>query len=503
MPLGLSMGMVIFNTMEGKKVQFETIAPQRAAIFVCGPTVYDYPHVGHARAYVMYDIIAKTLMRRGYGIDFLMNITDVDDKIIKRAAEAGEDPMELARRFEEAFYGAMKALGIDSVTIFARASENISEIENQIARLINGGYAYVTETGIYYDITRFENYGALSHQNAGELNRHRIEPDATKRHPQDFALWKVTPADEVPKWTLRIALDKGTDAARAIGDGGGKHVRKSNEGVEIVVPGRPGWHIEDTAMAEKYLGQQYDIHGGGQDLVFPHHESEIAQMESISGKVPFVRYWMHTGFLTIDGKKMSKSLKNFVKVQDVLARYDSDTLRLFFASSHYRSPMDYSSKGLDEAKAETRRLYNTVFILRTSREGTDSTVQLADELRKVAREFEAAMDDDFNTPDAVRALFAASSAVNRFFAKHASPKKEREEIERTFLGMANALGILMDPEARIPDLGPEAAGMIKEREKLRKNGMFADADRIRDKLKAMGLEIEDSEWGTIVRGSGT
>ncbi len=292
----------VYNTYTRKKEDFKPIDEKRVKMFVCGPTVYDLSHLGHAKTYLAYDVIARWLRYRGYDLFYLMNITDVDDKIIKRAKERGEDPLKLAREFEESFLQDVASLRIDTTNLHARASDHIPEIVDQIKRLIEMGFAYIAPTGVYFDVPKFEDYGKLSHQDPEELKRHRIEPDPNKRNPQDFSLWKKR-KNGVPYWDSPWG------------------------------EGRPGWHIEDTAIAEKYLGQQYDIHGGGVDLIFPHHEAEIAQMESISGKKPMVRYWLHTGFLKVKGKKMAKSLGNFITIQDALKDYDTETLRLFFLST--------------------------------------------------------------------------------------------------------------------------------------------------------------------------
>ncbi|MCP8317071.1 MAG: cysteine--tRNA ligase, partial [archaeon] len=319
----------VYNTYTRRKEDFKPINDKKVRMFVCGPTVYDLSHLGHARTYIAYDVIARWLRYRGYDLFYLMNITDIDDKIIKRAKERGEDSLELAREFEESFFKDIASLGIDTVNLYARASEHTQEIIDQIERLMEKGFAYITQTGVYFDVSKFEDYGKLSHQQPEELKRHRIEPDPNKRNLQDFSLWKKK-KDEEPYWNSPWG------------------------------EGRPGWHIEDTAIAEKYLGQQYDIHGVGVDLIFPHHEAEIAQMESISGKKPMVSYWLHTGFLKVKGKKMAKSLGNFITIQNALKDYDAETLRLFFSSTHYRSPIDFDEKGLDQAKKTLESLYKTL-----------------------------------------------------------------------------------------------------------------------------------------------
>lgn len=283
--------MKIYSTISREKERLETIHSGRINFFVCGPTVYDDSHIGHARTYIAFDVVARYLKYRGYSVFYLQNITDVDDKIIARAAEKGISPRTLARRFEQRYMEDMQALGVTNVNYYARATEHIPEIISQIERLKELGFAYETQTGIYFDESLFPDFGKLSHQSAEDLKKHRIEPDPTKRNSGDFALWKK----------------------RQTEDGGSGHAERSGQFDDEIAwdspwgKGRPGWHIEDTAIAETYFGQQYDIHGGAMDLIFPHHEAEIAQMEAASGKKPMVRYWMHTGFLNVNEEKMSKS----------------------------------------------------------------------------------------------------------------------------------------------------------------------------------------------------
>ncbi|MFH1762261.1 MAG: cysteine--tRNA ligase, partial [bacterium] len=311
----------IYNTLSGKKDPFKPIKAKKVSIFVCGPTVYDYSHLGHARTYIAFDCFVKYLKHIGYNVFYLQNITDLDDKIIARAREKGVPPKDLALAFEKEHFKAMKTLGISSVSKYARATSYIKEIISQVKRLEEKGYAYKIESdGIYYDISKFKNYGKLAGRTAldAEDSVSRIDYSKDKRNRGDFCLWKFKQQEEEPSW-------------------------KSPWG-----QGRPGWHIEDTAITEKFFGAQYDIHGGARELIFPHHEAEISQMEAISGKRPMAKYWMHGGFLTVNGQKMGKSLNNFITLPDILSRCPANYLRFFALKSLWRSPVDYSESVMIE-----------------------------------------------------------------------------------------------------------------------------------------------------------
>lgn len=456
----------IFNTMTRKK---ETLDSKKVKMFVCGPTVYDYSHLGHARTYVSYDIIAKYLRYRKIDLFLLMNITDIDDKIINRAREKKVEPLELAREFENTFYEDMKTLGIDSIDKFARASEHIQEIIDQVRKLVEKGFAYVTENGVYFDITKFKDYGKLSRMNIEELKKHRVEPDPTKKNPQDFALWKMAKPGEI-SW----------------GSPWGK--------------GRPGWHIEDTAIAEKYLGQQYGIHGGGIDLIFPHHEAEIAQMESVSGKKPMVKIWTHTEFLRINGEKMAKSLGNFITIRDALKENGTEVIRLFFAFTHYRSPVDYNKKNLEKAKNSLKSLYATLENLAHYKtEVKSETNEWKSILNESRKEFEEAMDDDFNTPAALSVLFELQKKVNRLMEEKGEISASlAKELIKTFRELGNILGILKSGIAKTKTTD-DVKRLIREREKARKSGDWKKADEIRKKISELGFILEDTPKGPRVK----
>jgi len=458
----------VYNTYTRKKEDFKPINDKKVKMFVCGPTVYDLSHLGHARTYIAYDVIARWLRYKGFDVFYLMNITDIDDKIIKRAKERKEDPLNLAREFEESFFKDIASLGIDTIDLYARASEHIQEIIDQIKRLMEKGFAYITQTGVYFDVSKFEDYGKLSHQQPEELKRHRIEPDPSKRNSQDFSLWKKK-KDGEPYWNSPWG------------------------------EGRPGWHIEDTAIAEKYLGQQYDIHGGGFDLIFPHHEAEIAQMESISGKKPMVSYWFHTGFLKVKGKKMAKSLGNFITIQNALKDYDAETLRLFFSSTHYRSPIDFDEKGLDQARRTLESLYKTLDNIRIAKKSiagfTEDESALERRMEENKRKFGEAMDDDFNTPLALSYLYDLVKEVNKFLDEQKSINKRlADKLVVTFKEIGWIFGILQreEMEEEIPE---ELRLLIEERERAREKKDWRTADEIRRRLEGFGIILEDTSQG--------
>ena len=332
------MALKLFNTLSRKKEIFKPIKDKKVHMFVCGPTVYDFMHIGHAKTYIQFDVIVKYLRFRGYNVFYLQNITDLDDKIIKRAKEEKIDPLELAHKFERYYHEDEKKLGINSITKYARATDHIRQIVKQTKTLIKKDYAYKVSDGYYFDIKKFKDYGKLSKRTvlSAEDAVSRIDEGIEKKNKGDFCLWKFSKPNE-PSWDTEL----------------GK--------------GRPGWHIEDTAITETYFGPQYDIHGGARDLIFPHHEAEIAQMESASGKKPLVRYWLHTGFLNVGGQKMSKSLGNFITVGDALEKYNAKTLRFFYIGSHYRSPINFTEKALEKAKNGLERLNDFVKHIKTGK----------------------------------------------------------------------------------------------------------------------------------------
>jgi len=461
----------IYNTMTSEEEEFKPIHGNRVNMFVCGPTVYDLTHIGHARTYIAYDIIARYLRYKGYSLFYLMNITDVDDKIINRAKERNLNPVDLAQQYTVEFYEDMASLRI-SVNLFAKASEYVAEIIAQVNTLLEKGYAYVVDGDVYYDISKFPEYGRLSRQKPDELKKHRIEPDPRKRNPNDFSLWKSQKPGE-------LAWDSPW----------GK--------------GRPGWHIEDTAITYTHFGSRYDIHGGAVELIFPHHEAEVAQAEAATGEKPLVKYWVHTGILNVKGQKMSKSLGNFITIKNALQRYDPDVLRLFFASSHYRSPIDFSEENLRSSKELLDRLYATYDRIQTLLERSkDATTfhksQFTGIVSQHKEKFIEAMDDDFNTPAAIAVLVSLAKEVEKSIPSGFDEKTLRQIFE-TLKEMGSIIGIFEGREGKKPsrDISTELVNLTVEiRDEARRKNDWETADRIRDRLKKIGVILEDTAEGT-------
>lgn len=457
----------IYNTMTRKKEIFEPRNENRVKLFVCGPTVYDNSHIGHARTYISFDVIARYLKYRGFSVFYMQNITDVDDKILKRAEETGRDPLELAREFELKYLEDMKTLGVENVNFYARATEHVHEIISQIETLIEKGFAYETDKGVYFDESRFPDFGKLSNRNLEDLTVHRIGPDSQKRNPGDFALWKKRDDDEGLSWESPWGR------------------------------GRPGWHIEDTAITETYFGPQYDIHGGGLDLIFPHHEAEIAQMEAASGQKPMVRYWMHTGFLNVKGEKMSKSLGNFITIKELLKDYDPEVFRFFVLSTHYRSPIDFSSEILEQSRNGLERIYKLVETLNEIEDTVPDTLDSDEDNIRKLHEFKAefldAMDNDFNTPLALSSLFEFIRDVNREINHKNLSKKSVKSIENLITEFGKILGFnFCDKKTGGSDLQEGLIEILKDtREKLRQKKEWELADDIRSKLGDLGINLED------------
>src|SRR3989449_1760771 len=360
----------VYNTVTRHLDDFEPIHQERVNMFVCGPTVYDVSHIGHSKTYVAYDLIARYLRKKGYSVFFVLNITDIDDRIINRAKETHEDPLKLSERYAQAFYKDMKDLHVNSMNLYAKASDYIPEIISQIQGLVDKRIAYKIESGVYYDISEFPEYGKLSRQNLEQLTVHRVDPDPEKRNPGDFVLWKSQKPGE-------IAWDSPW----------GK--------------GRPGWHIEDTAITLTYFGPTYDVHGGGSDLIFPHHEAEIAQAEGLTGKEPLARYWLHTGLLSIKGEDMHKSLGNFITIQDMIRKVGSPGLRVFYAGTHYRSPLEFTEEALQQAVSLARRFrraYDQLVLARTKIGGEKAETVVSKRLDEAPDEVLKGLGDDFYTP---------------------------------------------------------------------------------------------------------
>lgn len=455
--------MKIYNTMSRKKEQFKPMNNQRVKLFVCGPTVYDDAHIGHGRTYISFDMIKRYLEYKGYSVFYLQNVTDIDDKIINRSAEVDADTKVLASKFEKRYQEDMEALGVNGVNLFARATDHVPEIISQIETLIEKGFAYETPTGVYFDEAKFENFGKLSRRNLEDLNVHRVNIDSTKKNPGDFALWKKR--DVSPVWDSPWGT------------------------------GRPGWHIEDTAITEEYFGPQYDIHGGGLDLIFPHHEAEIAQMEAASGKTPMVRYWMHTGFLNVSGEKMSKSLGNFITIRELLEDHDPQVFRFFVLSTHYRSPIDFSEKTLEQAAKSLKRIQKTVEKLNEllgSSSGNDDDY-LIGLLKDYKIKFSESMDNDFNTPEALAHIFNFVKELNKAFEDKTPSEKVLKDIILFFEAFGEIMGFDLAVSSNDGDISGELLDIIKDvRQKLREKKEWALSDDIRGKLKELDILLEDN-----------
>ena len=460
----------IYNSLTRQKEVFRPIEPGKVRMYVCGMTVYDYCHVGHARVMVVFDAVLRWLRAKGYDVTYARNITDIDDKIIRRAQENGEEYGALTDRFIRAMHEDLAALDILPPTHEPRATGAMADMIAMIRTLLDKGYAYVGANGdVYYDVSRFERYGQLANKRLDDLRAGaRVEVEGAKDDPLDFVLWKTAKPGE-PGWDSPWGA------------------------------GRPGWHIECSAMSTRCLGEHFDIHGGGMDLKFPHHENEIAQSEAASGH-RYVNFWMHNGFVQVNEEKMSKSLGNFFTVRDVLRRYQPEVVRLFILSSHYRGPLNYADENLDHAKASLTRLYTALRGLPT----VEAPVEESSRVR-----FESAMDDDFNTPEALAVLFELAREINRLRdLDEAAAARSSASLRQ----LGAWLGLLqMEPESFLHGgtgiAAPFPAGvssaevetLIARRNAARNAKNWADADRIRAQLQEAGIVLEDTPKGTIWR----
>lgn len=463
--------MKVFNTQTRRKEELVTVEPGKVKMYACGPTVYNYFHIGNGRMFVVFDTLRRYLEHKGYDVTFVQNLTDIDDKMIRRANEEGITVGELADRFIKAYFEDAKALGVRPADMHPRATEHMPDIIRLIERLMAKGLAYRVRGDVYFDTQAYKaHYGKLSGQNLDELESGaRVSVDEDKKHPTDFALWKSQKPGE-PAW-------------------------ESPWG-----PGRPGWHIECSAMSMKYLGETFDIHGGGQDLIFPHHENEIAQSEGATGK-PFVRYWMHNGFLNVDNEKMSKSLGNFKTVHDIIREYPGEAVRLFLLSSHYRSPMNFSREQVEQAKAALDRLYtardNYLFLLEgaSGRTMEEDEKDLAAAAGASVRKFDEAMDDDLNTADAIGAMFELVKRAN-ITLRPGCAKEAAQAVLDALRVMGDVLGILKPKEQ---EANAEVDALLEARAAARKAKNWQESDRLRDRLKALGFAVEDTAQGQKVR----
>ena len=453
--------MKIFNTLTRKKDEFIPITPGEVKIYACGPTVYNYIHIGNARPLCVFDVLRRYLEWRGYKVTFVQNFTDIDDKLIRKANEEGITVPEVAERYIKEFWVDAKGLNVREATVHPRATENIDEIQRIITELVEKGYAYTAGGDVYFRSKKFEGYGKLSHQPLEDLEAGaRIATDDIKEDPMDFCLWKGAKPGE-PYWQSPW------------GDG------------------RPGWHIECSAMAEKYLGKTIDIHCGGLDLIFPHHENEIAQSECANG-CDFAHYWMHNGFINVDNHKMSKSLGNFFTVRDVAEKYGYEPIRYLMISSQYRGPINYSVDIIEQSKNALERLYtcrnNIDFALKNAQDGGETP----DFIEERRQEFITAMDDDLNTADALAAVYTLVRDINTVIANGAG-KETLNACAQAFDELTGVLGLVYNRKTEALD--SEIEELIAKRTEARKNRDFKTADEIRDKLKDMGIILEDTPQG--------
>ncbi len=465
--------MKIYNTLTREKQEFIPVEEGKVRMYSCGPTVYNYFHIGNARPFIIFDTLRRYLEYKGYEVSFVQNFTDVDDKMINKANEEGVTVKELADRFIAEYFKDAQAVGIHKATVHPRATENMDAIISLIQTLEDKGYAYNVDGDVYFDIKKFRDYGKLSHQPLEELESGaRIDINEAKKDPMDFAVWKKQKAGE-PAWESPWGM------------------------------GRPGWHIECSAMANKYLGKTIDIHSGGRDLIFPHHENEIAQSEA-ANDAPFANYWMHNGYINVDNRKMSKSLGNFFTVRDVLKEYEGEVVRFFMLSAHYRSPINFSKDLIDSAKSALERIYTCMETLEffKNRVGAPQDTYGAEKdylkrLSALKEKYIEAMEDDLNTADAISVLFEIVSDANKTLTAEANPSVQA--LQRTLdllRELGGVLGILNREEKE--ELSEEIKGLLAEREQARKEKNWARSDEIRDYLKEQGIIVKDTPQGQMI-----
>ena len=463
--------MKLYNTLTRKKEEFVPITPGEVKMYVCGPTVYNFFHIGNGRTFIVFDTIRRYLEYRGYKVKFVQNFTDIDDKMINKANEEGTTVKNIGDKYISEYYTDADALNIERATVNPRATEFIDDIIDFVSKLIEKGYAYEVDGDVYFRTKKFEAYGKLSGQSLEDLqmgasNRTSSAADERKKDPMDFAIWKAQKPGE-PAWDCPW----------------GK--------------GRPGWHIECSCMAKKLLGETIDIHAGGMDLAFPHHENEVAQSEALTGKT-FANYWLHSAYVNVNNQKMSKSLNNFFTARDILKEYDADVIRFFMMSAHYRIQINFSKELLDSAKASMDRLYNAVSNLEnligevSKEEMNEEEKSYLDSLDKYREKYIQKMDDDFNTADALTVLFELSKDINTNITVNSSKELATKALE-LMRELGGPLGILQ--KSTKGDLESEIEELIEQRQNARKNRDFALADKIRDDLKARGIVLEDTPQG--------
>lgn len=470
----------VYNTLTKQKEEFKPAVPGKVKIYVCGVTPYNHPHIGNARPFVTWDVIKRYLAYKGFEVYHIQNFTDVDDKIINTANAEGVTWDVISKRYIASYFEVMDRLHIKRANLYPKVSEHMQEIIEVVQKLVDKGFAYEVNGDVYYSVERFEDYGKLSGRSLDDMKAGaRVDVDERKNHPMDFALWKSAKPGE-PAWDSPWG------------------------------PGRPGWHIECSAMSLKYLGNSFDFHGGGSDLVFPHHENEIAQSEACTGERPFVRYWLHNGFITVNEEKMSKSLGNFFLVKDILEHYTPEVLRFFIITTHYRSPLDFSDERLSEAERSLERLRNAFESIKelekmSPAKATDNEDDILKQIAQAKQDFLDAMDDDFNTALAIGVMFAVAKQINSYRDEVLRGEKSLHaevlaSLKAAYAEMADILGIVFAPANTNADENNELVSQLMEliigiRQEARKKKDWATADQIRDSLNAVGIVLEDSPQG--------
>lgn len=470
----------VYNTLTKQKEEFIPAEPGKVKMYVCGVTPYNHPHIGNARPFITWDVVKRYMEKRGYQVTHIQNFTDVDDKIINAANKEHVSWDAIANRYIASYFEVMDKLNIKRAEVYPRVSEHMTEIIEMVKKLVDNGSAYVVDGDVYYAVEKFSGYGKLSGRSLEDMKAGaRVGVDERKNHPMDFALWKSAKPGE-PAWESPWGQ------------------------------GRPGWHIECSAMSLKYLGNSFDFHGGGSDLIFPHHENEIAQSEAYTGEEPFVRYWLHNGFITVNEEKMSKSLGNFFLVKDILEHYPPEVLRFFILATHYRSPLDFSDERLSEAGRSLERLKTAADNLRQlsalpAGSASDQSAALRNAAEKAEKEFYDAMDDDFNTALAISVMFGLAKEINIYHGAVLSGKIQHDAeafsaVNAVYSTIADVLGLMLDKQDGNLSDADELVGKLMElildiRQDARKKKDWGTADKIRDSLGAAGIVIEDSPQG--------
>ena len=460
----------VYNTLTRKKEEFHPVKEGEVNIYCCGVTPYNHPHIGNARPFVTWDVIRRFFKYKGYKVRYVQNFTDVDDKIIAKANGENSNWKEISDRYIASYFKVMDALNVKRASIYPRVSENMDDIIEMISGLIEKGYAYKTENGVYYSVEKFPSYGKLSGRNLEDNEAGaRVETDETKRHPMDFALWKAAKPGE-PAWDSPFGA------------------------------GRPGWHIECSAMSLKYLGETFDFHGGGSDLIFPHHENEIAQSEAYLGKNTFAKCWCHNGFITVHEEKMSKSKNNFFTVDEILQEFDGEVVRFFILGTHYRSPLDFSKERLEEARASLKRLTQakeTGEELLKAEGNSGAASEILKKAKKYFKNFDEAMEDDFNTAKAIGEMHKLAKEINIYAAGNFEADKENfSEVMKIYMQMASILGIFESaPEAASSKIDELIGFILDVRTHAKQDKNYEIADKIRNGLKEIGIVVEDTKQG--------